>query len=83
MDWRFRITSTNNHVQGFQLEQLPIPAMSDACREKLNNLARQVIDAKHPDPDADVCELEDKIDRLVYELYGLTSTEIAIVEGNS
>ena len=81
MDWRFRITSTNNHVQGFQLEQLPIPAMSDACREKLDNLARQVIDAKHPDPDAAVSNLEDEIDQLVYELYDLTPNEVEIVEG--
>ena len=83
MDWYFRITSTNNHVQGYELERLPIPAMSDACREKLNNLARQVMEAKETDQDADVSELEDEIDQLVYKLYGLTSNEIAIVEGNS
>ena len=31
----------------------------------------------------DTRELEREIDRLVYELYGLTSEEIAVVEGSS
>ncbi len=31
----------------------------------------------------DTSELEQEIDRLVYELYGLTSEEIAVVEGSS
>ena len=83
MDWYFRITSTNNHVQIYELERLPIPAMSDTDCDKLNNLAIQVIDAKDTDPDADVSNLEDEINLLVYSLYGLTCDEIAIVEGNS
>lgn len=30
---------------------------------------------------ADICALERQIDTLVYELYGLTEEEIAVVEG--
>lgn len=33
------------------------------------------------DPEADTTAWEQEIDRLVYELYGLTEDEIAIVEG--
>ncbi|MGI8668907.1 MAG: hypothetical protein ACR2J3_03560 [Aridibacter sp.] len=40
-----------------------------------------IIEAKKQVANADTNELEDKIDRLVYELYGLTDEEIAIVEG--
>jgi hypothetical protein len=36
---------------------------------------------KKPDPEADTTPLEREIDLLVYELYGLTEDEIAIVEG--
>jgi hypothetical protein len=32
-------------------------------------------------PTADISLLETEIDRLVYDLYGLTEEEIAIVEG--
>ena len=83
MDWYFRITSTNNHVQGYELEQLPIPTMSDADREKLNNLASQIMEAKRTDPDADVSALENEIDEIVYLLYDLTLDEIKIVEEKS
>ena len=37
--------------------------------------------AKRADPQADTTELEREIDRMVYQLYGLTDEEIAIVEG--
>lgn len=38
--------------------------------------------SKKSDPDADTTKLEKEIDRLVYELYGLTEEEIAIVENH-
>lgn len=37
--------------------------------------------AKRTNPQADTSKWEDKIDQLVYQLYGLTGEEIAIVEG--
>jgi len=39
--------------------------------------------AKKRDPKTDITALEREIDRLVYELYGLTEDEIAIVEGTA
>jgi len=39
------------------------------------------LEAKKTDPDADTSVLEEQIDQMVYELYGLTPEEIAIVEG--
>jgi len=41
----------------------------------------QILAAKKDNPDADTAALEKEIDRLVYELYGLTDEEIQIVEG--
>jgi len=41
----------------------------------------RILAAKERDPEADTAALEREIDRLVYELYGLTEEEIAIVEG--
>ena len=80
MDWYFRITSTNNHVQGYELEQLPIPLISDARLEKLNSLAKQIMEAKRATSDEGTTALENEIDRIVYSLYDLTRDEIAIVE---
>ena len=79
MDWFFRITSTNNHVQGYELDQLPIPAMTATERQQLSGLASRVMKVKATDPTADTSELEDEIDWLVYDLYGLTNAETAVV----
>jgi hypothetical protein len=35
------------------------------------------------DPEADTSEWEAEIDRLVFQLYGLTEEEIAVVEGRA
>jgi len=43
----------------------------------------RIIKAKHLDANADTKELEGKIDKLVYQLYGLTEEEINIVEGKA
>jgi len=39
-----------------------------------------ILTAKKANPQADTTALEAEIDHLVYELYGLTDEEIAIVE---
>ncbi len=81
MDWFFRTSSTNNHVQIYELEQLPIPAMTAMHRKQLDDLATEILDAKKADPAADTAGTESEIDRLVYDLFGLTEEEIEAVEG--
>ena len=81
MDWFFRITSTNNHVQGYELEELPIPAMTAAERKRLDILATRILTAKAANTAADTSVDEAEIDQLVYVLYGLTDAEIASVTG--
>ncbi len=44
-------------------------------------LVDQILAARRRDAAADVSELEEEIDGLVYQLYNLTPNEIAIVEG--
>ena len=41
----------------------------------------EILEAKAADPDADTSEIEEEIDWLVYDLYGLTNAEVAVVEG--
>ena len=83
MDWYFRVTSTNNHVQGYELEQLPIPEMSESHRQELRNLATQVMEFKCSSLDTETTKIEKKIDLIVYSLYNLGPEEIAIVEANT
>ena len=65
----------NNYVKEF-----PIPEATCEQQALIIGLVNQILDIKHTNPDADVSELEDEIDQMVYLLYGLTPEEIAIVE---
>ena len=64
------------------LEKLPVAKIPASQQQSFITLVDQILDAKHTDPEADTSDLEDEIDKLVYELYNLTEDEIAIVEGS-
>ena len=66
----------NNYVKEF-----PIPEATCEQQALIIELVDQILDAKRTDPDADVSELENTVDQLVYLLYDLTPEEIDIVEG--
>ena len=81
----FLRANRRNNIQLYpdDWKQVPIPDVPLEQQEPIIELVDQILDAKHPDPDADVSHLEDEIDQLVYELYDLTPNEVEIVEGNS
>lgn len=58
-----------------------LPFVDAGDYEPIINLVDQILSAKKHDPKVDVSVLEAEIDRLVYQLYGLTDDEINIVEG--
>lgn len=60
-----------------------IPVADTNDKRPIENLVNQILAAKQANPQADVSAWEAEIDRLVYALYGLTPTEIAIVEGRA
>ena len=66
----------NNYVKEF-----PIPEAACEQQALIISLVNQILATKRTNPDADVSELENEIDQIVYLLYGLTPEEIKIVEG--
>jgi hypothetical protein len=62
------------------LESIPIKNVSLREQMPLIELVNRVVATKKRDPKADTTELEQEIDRLVFELYDLTPEEIAVVE---
>jgi len=62
------------------LEKIPIRKPSEECRKSVIRLVNRILTAKKRDPDADTTAAEAEIDRQVFELYGLTSDEIKLVE---
>ncbi|PUD09452.1 type IIG restriction enzyme/methyltransferase [Helicobacter pylori] len=83
LDWLFRKTSTNNHVNLYELETLPIPQITKSNKptaDKIIALVDKILQAKAKDPKANTQELEKEIDALVYQPYNLTDEEIKIIE---
>ena len=80
-DWIFRKTSTNNHLNMYELVEIPVPYADVQDRDKVIGVVDEIIAAKKKNPEVDTSVLEAQIDQLVYKLYGLTEEEIAIVEG--
>ncbi|MGL2462999.1 DUF7149 domain-containing protein [Helicobacter pylori] len=83
LDWLFRKTSTNNHVNLYELETLPIPQITKSNKptaDKIIALVDKILQAKEKDPKANTQKLEKEIDALVYQLYHLTDEEIKTIE---
>ena len=62
------------------LNELPIPEISPADRSKLLSVVDQILAVKRPGAEVRATALEQEVNRLVYNLYGLTQTEIQLVE---
>ncbi|WRB30121.1 Eco57I restriction-modification methylase domain-containing protein [Helicobacter pylori] len=83
LDWLFRKTSTNNHVNLYELETLPIPQIiksNQPTADKIIALVDKILKSKEKDPKANTQRSEKEIDALVYQLYHLTDEEIKIIE---
>ena len=70
----------NKDIYAYQLEQIPIPAINKEKQQPIISLVEKVLNSKNQNPKSDTTEIEYEIDKLVYELYGLTDEEIAIIE---
>ena len=71
---------------GYQLiwqyfRQILIPIISQEQQQPIIALVDQILTDKKSNPKADTSELEKEIDKIVYELYGLSEEEIRIIEG--
>ena len=65
------------------VETIPIPIISNFDQLPLTRLVDNILLDKMTDPTSDTSNLEIEIDDLVYQLYGLTSDEIAVVEAKT
>ena len=83
--WLFQSTAPTSGMGTLRwkkvyVERLPIPKISAAKQKPFIKLMDQILQAKAINPLTDTSALEMEIDRLVYQLYGLTDQEIAAVQ---
>ena len=82
--WHMQNTALNSGMGvtrwiGYTVERIPVPEISAAKQRPFVQLVDRILEAKASDPNADTNELEEQIDWLVYDLYGLTDEETAAV----
>ncbi len=77
-----RLGNTFIETKIIHLLKIPLPDISEKNKNKLRSIVDKILIVKEKNPQADTSALEAEIDKLVYELYGLTEGEIKIVEGN-
>jgi hypothetical protein len=65
------------------VKEFPIPRVDKTQQTSIIDIVNEVITAKQRNSQADTSDKEKSIDNLVYELYGLSSKEISIVEGSA
>jgi hypothetical protein len=63
------------------ISSLPFKIAGDTS--EIANIVNRILATEDKDHSSDVSKEESEIDRLVYQLYGLTDEEIKIVEGNN
>jgi len=63
-----------------QARTLPIPAVTPEKQQEIINLVNDILNVKEMDPVADIQKLENRIDFLVYQLYGLTYDEVLVID---
>ena len=59
---------------------IPLPIVNEAGQKPITIIVEKIISLKTANLSADTSALESEIDRLVYQLYGLTEEEIKIIE---
>ena len=66
------------YIKGVHLKMFPLPHLSDGVESELSDLVDTIIRYKKQNIETSV--ICNKIDKLVYQLYGLTDTEIKTIE---
>lgn len=64
------------------MKDFPIPDAPESLRQQIASLAQQCLDTTKDNPDQ-LPALEAELNQLVYQAYGLTDDEIALVEGQT
>ena len=81
INYIFRTLFLNKDIYKYQLEQIPIPVVSNKEQQPIINLVDKILAAKQVDSKTDTSEWERQIDKLVYDLYDLDDNERKLIEG--
>jgi len=75
-----KMQGSNYQVDKEPLLGIPLPLVDLSLQQPIIDLVDAILTKKKQSPQADILDLENSIDYLVYNLYGLSEDEIKIVE---
>ena len=67
-------------IQTYLYEQLPLPIVNQEQQNKVISIVDTILQLKSGNNNADTSSLENEINVIVYDLYGLTDDEIKIID---
>jgi adenine-specific DNA-methyltransferase len=65
-----------------ELKKLPIPKIDFNEQKRIASLVEKILALKKAQPSQSTTDLEKEIDKMVYVLYGLTASEIEVIEAS-
>jgi len=80
INYLFATKFLNVAIKAEYLKETPIPGAKPSDQNRLEELAKTILDLKKNNLKADVSDMTSEIDALVYKLYGLTAEEIDFLE---
>ena len=85
VEWFYSLISNSLGASGLRaftekMKQIPVPDIDLAEKERVTEIVDRILAEKRENEEADVSDLENEIDEIVYSWYDLTCAEIAIVE---
>ena len=72
LDWRFKITNSNNHISNYEIDELPIVIPNENQKIEIENLVSKIKKDKNDDNVA-------KLNIEIFKLYSLTRDEIDFI----
>jgi Alw26I/Eco31I/Esp3I family type II restriction m6 adenine DNA methyltransferase len=76
LDWRFRITNSNNHISNYEISELPIATTNDKKQiYDIEKLVDKLIKTKEK-------KTEEELNNIVFDLYGINEYERNYINKN-
>lgn len=66
----------------FYIKQFPLPNVSNEKQHIITLLVQKILSTKKENPNADISDLENEIDILIYKMYNLAFEEVKIIDPN-
>lgn len=84
LNWYYKKISTNNNVNIYEIDNLPIRKFSSEDAKKVDEIVNQIIEimsnSQSSSLDDELVSLKAELDVIIYRTYGLNAAEVAEIE---